>query len=243
MPHQHKGGMSLRFLVGHSAEGPTYADLETLPHLLVAGTTGSGKSVFLHSMLCDLLTGSDARFILIDPKRVEFSFYKGSARLVRPPLTDMDDAATALRWAKMNMDMRFRLLEANNLRDWGDLKVGSSRIVIVVDEMANLLLTHPEVERPLSEIAMMGRAAGIHLVLATQRPSADVLTGLIRTNIPARVALTVSTAVESRIIIDTTGAEDLKGHGDMLYRNGARLIHLSGRYVPDKQIIAIARGT
>lgn len=235
--------MSLPFLLGHTADGPVGEDLETLPHLLVGGTTGSGKSVFVHSMLMDLLTLSDARFLMIDPKRVELSFYAGSPRLVRPPIVDMSEAAQALDWAAQQMERRFQALQTHRVRDWSQLEPRRARMVIVIDELANLILANPAVEKPLVAIASQGRAAGMHLVIATQRPSADVLTGLLRANVPARVAFRTVTSIESRIILDDTGAEDLKGKGDMLFRNGARLVHMQGRYVPDEQIIQVARGT
>lgn len=247
LPPQAEAGdgeeVTLPIVLGHTAEGPVRADLAELPHLLVGGTTGSGKSVFIHSLMMDLLTGSDARFLMIDPKRVELAFYAGSPRLVRPPIVQMADAAWALDWAKMQMELRFTALAVHGLRDWKQFEPARPRLVIVIDELANLILENPGVEHPLVAIASQGRAAGVHLVVATQRPSADVLTGLLRANVPARAAFATVTSIESRIILDVTGAELLKGKGDMLFRNGTRLMHMQGRYVPDEQIIKTARGT
>lgn len=230
----------LKFLVGSSNDGPVYADLASLPHLLVGGTTGSGKSVFINSLLVDLFAGSDARFLIIDPKRVEYMGYRGSPRLTRPPIVNMPDALGALLRVKTEMDTRFALLETQAARDWGDLTPAMPRLVIVIDELANLILAYPDVEIPLVAIASQGRAAGIHLVVATQRPSANVLAGLLRANVPARAAFTTVTSIESRIILDTTGAEKLKGNGDMLFRNGTQLLHLRGRMVTDAEIRAVA---
>jgi S-DNA-T family DNA segregation ATPase FtsK/SpoIIIE len=229
--------MSLPFLVGNNAQGPLYADLADEPHLLVAGTTGSGKSVFIHSVLYDLFTRSDCRFLMFDPKRVELSYYRNSPRLFRQPVVDPANAAKALRWAAILMDQRFKVLQDMGLRDWGDLEPALPRIVIVIDELANLILADKKIEQPLVTIASQGRAAGIHLVMATQRPSADVLTGLLRANIPARVAFATVTSIESRIILDEVGAEKLQGKGDMLYRNGTRMMHLRGRQVAQVRIM------
>lgn len=235
--------MSLNFLVGTNSDGPVYADLAELPHLLVAGTTGSGKSVFIHSLIVDLLETSNAQFLMIDPKRVELSMYRGSPRLVRPPITNVNEVAGVLRWAEFYMESRYRVMEANGVRDCADLTPIMPRLVIVIDELANVILSDKTVEKPLVAIASQGRAAGIHLVAATQRPSADVLTGLLRANVPARVAFATVTSIESRIILDETGAENLKGKGDMLYRNGTQVMHICGRLVDDKTIKRAAQGT
>jgi DNA segregation ATPase FtsK/SpoIIIE, S-DNA-T family len=218
--------MTLPFTVGTAAGQPVTADLAALPHLLIAGTTGSGKSVFMRSLLADLLD-TDTLLLLIDPKRVEFAAYRNSPQLVTRPLVDPEQAEAALLWLRNEMEERYRLLEGRGL-----LNIDSTdmpRIVAVVDELANLILLHPRVEKPLVALASMGRAAGIHLVLATQRPSADVLTGLLRANIPARVAMTVATQMESRIILDEPGAEKLNGRGDLLFRVGNKVTRLQGR--------------
>lgn len=233
--------MTLTFLVGDAPDGPHYADLVELPHLLVAGTTGSGKSVFIHSLIVDLLTGSNAHFLMFDPKRVELSFYRNSPRLVRPPVVNVAEAVGALRWAEFYMEQRFTILERHGLRDWADLTPPMPRLVIVIDELANLILADKSIEKPLVAVASQGRAAGIHLVAATQRPSADVLTGLLRANVPARVAFATVTSIDSRIILDETGAENLEGKGDMLFRNGTQVTHLRGRMVPDRDILQAAR--
>lgn len=234
--------MTLRFLVGNDESGqPFYADLVDLPHLLVAGTTGSGKSVFIHSLMYDLIQNSDCRFMLFDPKRVELSAYSGMARLMKQPVVNVEESAVLLRGAMALMDTRFRLLQSKGLRDWGDLEPSLPRLVIVIDELANLILADKTVEKPLVTLASQGRAAGIHLVVATQRPSADVLTGLLRANVPSRVALAVVTAMDSRVILDDFGAEKLKGKGDLLFRHGTQLVHLQGRFVPDKETNRVTR--
>jgi len=235
---------SLPFVVGMTENGAAHQeDLAALPHLLIAGTTGSGKSVFIHSLIADLMERTDARFLMFDPKRVELSPYRGSPRLVRQPVVDIGYAHSALAWAEWHMQNRFRLLEDKGARDWADLETPLlPRLVIVIDELANLILADKAIEKPLVALASQGRAAGIHLVVATQRPSADVLTGLLRANVPARVAFATVTAMDSRIILDETGAEKLKGKGDMLFRNGTRLMHLQGRFVSPAMIEETTQG-
>lgn len=241
--------MSLIFTVGRRPGETVEADLARLPHLLVAGTTGSGKSVFLNSLLVDIMysnTPRDLQLLLIDPKRVEFAAYRGSPHLLRQPVVNIEEAASALEWVRLQMDNRYRAIEATGERDLAGFNlvvegdVHFPRLVIVIDELANLILSHRAVEEPLVAIASMGRAAGIHLVAATQRPSADVLTGLLRANIPARAAFATVTAMESRIILDQPGAERLHGKGDMFYRVGTELIRLQGRQVSDEQIKEVA---
>jgi S-DNA-T family DNA segregation ATPase FtsK/SpoIIIE len=235
--------MKLPFVVGTTDDGePHEEDLAELPHLLIAGTTGSGKSVFMHSLITDLMTSTNARFLLFDPKRVEMSLYRDSPALIRQPVVNVPEAAGALRWVEFAMEQRFRMLESRGLRDWADMRPILPRLVVVIDELANLILADKTVERPLVALASQGRAAGIHLVVATQRPSADVLTGLLRANVPARIAFATVTSIESRIILDETGAEDLKGKGDMLFRNGTRLVHLRGRFVSAAEITRVSRG-
>lgn len=229
--------MSLNFLVGTRPDGSeVHADLVELPHLLVAGTTGSGKSVFIHSLIVDLLEGTNAQFLMVDPKRVELAMYRGSRRLVRPPITNVAEVAGAMRWAEFYMEQRFTIMERLGLRDWANMTPIQPRLVIIIDELANVVLSDKTVEKPLVAIASQGRAAGIHVVAATQRPSADVLTGLLRANVPSRVAFATVTSIESRIILDETGAENLTGKGDMLFRNGTVVQHLRGRYLDEKQI-------
>jgi S-DNA-T family DNA segregation ATPase FtsK/SpoIIIE len=238
--------MDLPILLGSSYEdnSDVRLDLAAAPHLLVAGTTGSGKSVFLNSLLIDLLEFSDAYLMLVDPKRVEFFPYKAIA----PVYVETDDAVDAFRWLAARVDERFKLLERHEVRDIGKYNGVRPaddrlrRIVMVVDELANLMLgAKAQIEVPLTRIAQMGRAAGIHLVLATQRPTVDVVTGLLKANIPARVAFNVITDTDSRVILDETGAEDLIHPGQMLVRiPGSRGLRLmQGRLTTLEDVEAV----
>ena len=230
---------------------PVVVDLASMPHLLVAGTTGSGKSVAINAMILSLLykaSSSDVRMIMIDPKMLELSVYEGIPHLLAPVVTDMKHASNALRWCVVEMDRRYRLMSALGVRNIGgyNRKVRAAAdsgeplrdpsqppggtdaeapvleklpyIVVVVDELADMMmLTGKKVEELIARLAQKARAAGIHLILATQRPSVDVITGLIKANIPSRIAFQVSSKVDSRTILDQMGAEHLLGHGDMLY--------------------------
>ncbi|HEX5016561.1 MAG TPA: FtsK/SpoIIIE domain-containing protein [Actinomycetes bacterium] len=231
--------MSLKFKLGTADGRDTWLDLAKLPHLLVAGTTGSGKSVFLNSLLLDLIgDGAEARYILIDPKRVEFAPYKPFVTYV---YVEDDDVVAILTWAAQEMDERFERLERRHCRDLDTYNEISPlddqlpRLVIVIDELANLMLgpAKDRVQLPLTRLAQMARAVGIHLVLATQRPTTDVVTGLLKANIPARVSFQVVSQIDSRVILDQPGAENLLGAGDMLARiPGVRgLQRLKGRNV------------
>lgn len=231
--------MHLPFTLGIDPQGkPLILDLADLPHLLVAGTTGSGKSVFLNSLLVDLLRNrANARYVLVDPKRVEFAPYKPYIHSI---YVDDADVVAGLDWLVGHMNERFELLERHNVRDIGaynklqPLDDHMPRIVVVVDELANLMLGRAKdrIEQPLTRLAQMSRAVGIHLVLATQRPTVDVVTGLLKANIPARVSFAVITRTDSQVILDEPGAEDLLGKGEMLARiPGVRgLHHLTGTY-------------
>ncbi|MBQ3520188.1 MAG: DNA translocase FtsK [Clostridia bacterium] len=205
-------------------------DIAKMPHLLVAGTTGSGKSVCMNTMICSLLynaTPDEVKLLLIDPKQVEFSIYNGIPHLLVPVVSDPRKAAGALAWAVTEMLSRYKTLNANGARDIGaynqmcDENEGMKKmpqIVIFIDELSDLMTVAPsEVEDSIQRLAQMARAAGMHLVIATQRPSVDVITGVIKANIPSRIALSVSSQVDSRTIIDSVGAEKLMGYGDMLY--------------------------
>ncbi len=207
------------------------ADLAKMPHLLVAGTTGSGKSVCTNSMILSVLfraSPEDVRIILIDPKQVEFSAYNGIPHLLIPVVTDPRKAAGALGWAVTEMIRRYQVFAAHHVRDLGDYNDLAAKsddlekmpqILIVIDELADLMMAaSKEVEDSIIHLAQMARAAGMHMVIATQRPSADVLPGLVRSNIPSRIGLTVGKATESRIMLDDGGAEKLLGNGDMLFR-------------------------
>lgn len=219
-----------------------------MPHLLIAGATGSGKSVGLNSFLLSLLYNNspkELKFIMIDPKQVELSTYNGLPHLLTPVITDPEKAATALRWAVAEMNRRYKVCaEAGhrNIQDYNsDKKTAEkmSKIVVVIDELADLMMTaQKEVEASICRIAQMARAVGIHLIVATQRPSVDVITGLIKANIPTRIAFTVASSVDSRTILDSNGAEDLLGNGDMLYLSGSigKPVRVQGIYVSSKEI-------
>ena len=246
----------LALALGRDIAGrPLVADLARMPHLLMAGATGSGKSVCINSIIACLLlrnTPEQLRLILIDPKRVELGAYRGLPHLIGTVVCEADRAVAALQWATREMDRRYaRIAEAGarDLRGYNARvkKEGGEelpRIVIVIDELADLMMRSPyEVEKALCRLAQMARATGIHLVVATQRPSVDVVTGLIKANFPARIAFAVSSQVDSRVIIDSPGAERLLGRGDMLYMppTGGRLVRAQGCYVSDEEIAALVQ--
>ena len=208
----------------------TVADLAKMPHTLIAGSTGSGKSVCINSLIVSMLyhsTPQEVKLVLIDPKMVELGIYNGIPHLLIPVVTDPKKAAGALNWAVMEMMKRYKLFAEQNVRDLASYneavkKSGEAQplpqVVIVIDELADLMFVAAnEVEEAICRIAQMARAAGMHLVIATQRPSADVITGIMKANIPSRIAFAVASQIESRIILDTMGAEKLIGRGDMLY--------------------------
>lgn len=226
------------------------ADLKKMPHLLIAGATGSGKSVCMNTILTCLLyqnAPEDLRFILIDPKRVELNAYRGIPHLLTPVITDPDKAILALRWAVAEMNHRYKQLESAgevNIESYNKKKPEEKipYIVVVIDELADLMMVaSKEIEASICRIAQMARAVGIHLIVATQRPSVDVITGLIKANIPARIAFTVSSGIDSRTILNRQGAESLLGAGDMLYQdpNNVRLIRIQGIYVSPDEVKAI----
>jgi S-DNA-T family DNA segregation ATPase FtsK/SpoIIIE len=195
--------------------------LTKAPHILVAGMTGGGKSVLVHHLLAQIITHNspgEAALILIDPKRVEFGQYKRVPHLPLPPAYEEDHIEYALGWAVAEMEARFSEMEQRGWRDVTAMEAPWPRLIVVVDELANLILGGKHLEKPIVKIASMGRAAGVHLILATQRPSADVITGLIRANVPTRACLPVITKVESRIVLDEAGGEGLVNPGDMLLR-------------------------
>lgn len=222
---------NVAFAVGKDIGGECIVgDISQLPHLLIAGTTGSGKSVCMNSLIISLLyksTPEEVRLIMIDPKMIELNIYNGIPHLLIPVVTDPRKASGALQWAVTEMMRRYKIFSDNNTRDinqYNELAASNDelqklpRIVIVIDELADLMLVAAkEVEETVCRIAQMARAAGMHLVIATQRPSADVITGIMKANIPSRIAFAVASQLESRIILDTTGAEKLVGKGDMLY--------------------------
>src|SRR5690606_1224561 len=259
--------------LGHDIGGkPVLADLARMPHLLVAGTTGSGKSVGVNAMLLSILFKShpeDVRLIMIDPKMLELSIYEGIPHLLCPVVTDMKEAANALRWCVAEMERRYKLMAAMGVRNLAGFnrKVKDAQkagepltdplfrresmddippeldtlpvIVVVIDEFADMMMiVGKKVEELIARIAQKARAAGIHLILATQRPSVDVITGLIKANIPTRIAFQVSSRIDSRTILDQGGAEQLLGHGDMLYMPpGTSLpVRVHGAFVSDDEV-------
>lgn len=240
----------LSFAVGKDIGGdPVVGNISKLPHLLIAGTTGSGKSVCMNSLIISLLYKSDpddVKLIMIDPKMVELGVYNGIPHLYIPVVTDPKKAAGALQWAVTEMLKRYRLfseVNVRNLASYNDylLENGQPKmpnVVVVIDELADLMLVaSKEVEESICRVAQMGRAAGMHLIIATQRPSADVITGLMKANIPSRIAFAVSSALESRIILDNAGAEKLIGMGDMLYApiGCGKPLRVQGAFVSDEE--------
>lgn len=250
-----KSKSKLRVALGKDVTGQTaFCDISKMPHLLVAGTTGSGKSVCLNAMIMSILYKADpeqVKFVMIDPKSVEFPIYNGIPHLLVPVVTDSRKAAGALGWAVVEMEKRYNILKENKVRNidgYNELCKKNSElepmphIVIIIDEFADLMMVAKnEVESSVCRIAQKARAAGMHLVIATQRPSADIFTGLIKSNIPSRIALSVSSKVNSQIIIDMLGAEKLLGKGDMLYLPiGAQKPHrIQGCYIDEKEIKSI----
>ncbi|EFI2908307.1 DNA translocase FtsK [Escherichia coli] len=269
----------LTVVLGKDIAGePVVADLAKMPHLLVAGTTGSGKSVGVNAMILSMLYKAqpeDVRFIMIDPKMLELSVYEGIPHLLTEVVTDMKDAANALRWCVNEMERRYKLMSALGVRNLAGYnekiaeadrmmrpipdpywKPGDSMdaqhpvlkkepyIVVLVDEFADLMMTvGKKVEELIARLAQKARAAGIHLVLATQRPSVDVITGLIKANIPTRIAFTVSSKIDSRTILDQVGAESLLGMGDMLYSgpNSTLPVRVHGAFVRDQEVHAVVQ--
>ena len=257
----------LSFAVGKDITGkPVIGDIAKMPHMLIAGTTGSGKSVCINSMLMSLLYQSspeDVRFIMVDPKMVELGNYNGIPHLLIPVVTDPKKAAGALNWAVGEMERRYKLFadhQVRNLVGYNDLMRSEKakaeqtedghpeqyqvlpQIVIVIDELADLMMVAAkEVENSICRIAQKARAAGMHLVVATQRPSADVITGIMKANIPSRIAFAVASQIESRIILDTTGAEKLIGKGDMLYAplGEGKPTRVQGCFISNEEIEAV----
>jgi S-DNA-T family DNA segregation ATPase FtsK/SpoIIIE len=230
---------------------PVVADLTAMPHLLVAGATGSGKSVGLNAMICSILykaTPADVRFLMIDPKRLELSVYEGIPHLLAPVVTDAKEAAARLRWIVGKMDERYKALQMKQVRSiegYNKVVPAEERLpywVVVVDELADLMMVSAgEVQTSLVRLAQIARAVGIHLIVATQRPSVDVVTGLIKANFPTRIAFQVASKVDSRTILDGNGAEQLLGRGDMIFvpPGAARQMRVHGCWVADDEVKAI----
>ncbi|MGQ9499630.1 MAG: DNA translocase FtsK [Dissulfurimicrobium sp.] len=228
---------------------PVVTDLARMPHLLIAGATGTGKSVGLNAMICSLLYRHHPdrlRFLMVDPKRIELSLYDGIPHLLHPVVSEPKEATKALRWVVMEMERRYKLLEEAKARNLDGYNKTSDEplpyLVVIIDELADLMMvSSKEVESAIARLAQMARAAGIHLLVATQRPSVDVLTGLIKANFPARISFKVSSKVDSRTILDVTGAERLLGMGDMLFLppGTSSLQRIHGAYVSEKEIVKI----
>lgn len=241
------GSSPLTVAVGKSVDGDFItADLSAMPHLLVAGTTGSGKSTFINAALVSLLqraTPEQVQLVLIDPKQVELTPYEGVAHLARPVVTETDDAIKTLAWLVDIMEDRYSAMKDAKVRHISGLP-GYPYMVCVVDELADLMLASTkEVEPLIVRLAQKGRAAGMHLVLATQRPSVDVVTGLIKANCPSRLAFAASSAVDSRVVLDEAGAEQLLGSGDGLWKPiGSRAaVRVQGAYVSDAEVAAAVK--
>lgn len=243
---------ALVLALGRDVSGePVIAYIDKMPHLLVSGSTGSGKSICLNAIITALVylnSPRNLRFLLIDPKRVEFSMYEGIPHLLAPVIVDPKKAISALRWSIAEMERRYKVLETANVRDikgYNDIarKKGNEKplpyLVIIIDEMADLMMKNKrEVEASIVRIAQMARAVGIHLITSTQRPSTDVVTGLIKANIMARIAFKMPTQIDSRTILDQAGAEKLLGHGDMLFMSGQShgAKRVQGTYISEKEV-------
>ncbi len=251
---QRKGKLLLA--LGEDVKGqPIVTDMTRMPHLLIAGATGSGKSVCINSIIVGLLlthTPDSLRFLMVDPKMVELSVYNGVPHLLTPVVTEVDKAAGVLFWAVKEMERRYQLLSKVNARDLERYNAYLTKrgekplpyIVVVVDEMADLMMAAPEeVEKHICRLAQMARAVGIHLIIATQRPSVDVITGLIKANFPARIAFAVTSQTDSRVILDVPGAERLLGRGDMLFMapDASKLERLQGTFLGDDEINNVVR--
>ena len=244
----------LSLAIGTDVSGNSIVgDLTRMPHLLIAGATGSGKSVCINALMAGLMfqaTPEELKMILIDPKRVEFALYQDIPHLLVPVVTESDHAVSALRWAVAEMENRYKLFASHTVRNIGDFNGRAPEmglnplpyVVIVIDELADLMMVAAgEIEELICRIAQLARAVGIHLLVATQRPSADIITGLIKANIPSRIAFAVSSSIDSRVILDETGAEKLLGRGDMLYLpvEAGKATRLQGVFVSEREMKAI----
>ncbi|MCC7449856.1 MAG: DUF87 domain-containing protein, partial [Anaerolineae bacterium] len=254
-PEFQKVDSKLRIALGKSVDGaPIAADLTKMPHLLIAGTTGSGKSVCVNAIIACLLlenTPDDMKFIMVDPKRVELTGYNGIPHLVSPVVVDLERIVGVLKWVTREMEERYKKFSqagARNITDFNS-RVGPTDpklpyLVVIIDELADLMMLAPEeTEKVLTRLAQMARATGIHLIISTQRPSVDVVTGLIKANFPARISFAVASSVDSRVILDQPGAEKLLGRGDMLYQSpdAAAPLRMQGVFLSDAEINRITR--
>jgi len=249
-PEFEKSGL-LTFILGRDVNGePVFADIDKMPHLLIAGATGSGKSIAIHSLITSLLyknSPETLRLIMIDPKRVELSVYDGLPHLVHPVITDIKKSMRVLRWLIQEMDRRYELLLEAGARDIKSYNKNPNRhlpyLLVIIDELADLMASFGhEVEGSIIRLAQMSRATGIHLIVSTQRPSVEVITGLIKANITARIALQVASQVDSRTILDMAGAEKLLGSGDMLFVSAelSKPRRLQGAYITEEEIKKVA---
>jgi S-DNA-T family DNA segregation ATPase FtsK/SpoIIIE len=237
----------LKFVLGKDVAGkPVAVDLASMPHLLIAGTTGSGKSVCINAILCCLLmerTPNELRLVMVDPKRVELTGYNGIPHLLTPVIVDTDKVVDTLKWMSREMDSRYKKFAEVGARNISDYNSTQPRklpyIVVVIDELADLMMMAPEeTERNLNRLAQLARATGIHVIIATQRPSVDVITGMIKANFPSRISFTVVSGVDSRVVLDQPGAERLIGRGDMLFQasDAPAPKRLQGVFVSNEEI-------
>jgi len=247
-----KDKVGLGLAVGIDTAGnPVARDLQKMPHLLVAGATGMGKSVLVNAFIVSLLmqkSPDELKFIMIDPKMVEMAPYDGIPHLLTSPITDMSKASTALKWAVNEMEERYKVFKDARVRNLEQYLEETGKlmpyIVVIIDEFSDLMMQYrAEVESSIIRLAQKSRAVGIHLIVATQRPTADVITGLIKSNIPARVALTVASSMDSRVVLDTTGAETLLGRGDLLFKtaNDLKPVRIQGLWMPDSEFDRILK--
>ena len=242
----YKKEIKLPIALGKSISGsPIIADLTSMPHLLVAGTTGSGKSVCINTIISSLLykhSPDHCKFILIDPKMLELSSYEGIPHLLSPVITDAKKATSALSWTVKEMENRYKLMTSEGVRNIDGYnqkhKLKMPYIVVVVDEMSDLMLiSGKEIENYVQKLSAMARAAGIHIIMATQRPSVDVITGTIKANFPTRISFQVSSKIDSKTILGEQGAEQLLGKGDMLFMSSAnKIFRIHGPYVSEGEI-------
>jgi len=245
-PDFKKKEIKLPIALGKNISGnPIVGDLSSMPHLLIAGTTGSGKSVCINTIILSLLyrhTPEKCKFILIDPKMLELSTYEGVPHLLCPVITEAKKAASVLGWVVKEMENRYRLMTKEGVRNIDGYnskhKLPMPYIVVIVDEMSDLmLLAGKEIENYIQKLSQMARAAGIHIIMATQRPSVDVITGTIKANFPTRISFQVTSKIDSRTILGEQGAEQLLGKGDMLYMSSAnRVIRIHAPFVSDNEI-------
>ena len=245
-PDFKKKEIKLPIALGKSISGnPIVSDLSTMPHLLIAGTTGSGKSVCINTIILSLLyrhTPEKCKFILIDPKMLELSTYEGVPHLLCPVITEAKKAASVLGWVVKEMESRYRLMTKEGVRNIDGYnakhKLPMPYIVVVVDEMSDLMLVAgKEIENYIQKLSQMARAAGIHIIMATQRPSVDVITGTIKANFPTRISFQVTSKIDSRTILGEQGAEQLLGKGDMLYMSSAnKIVRIHAPFVSDDEI-------